>query len=71
MEKYVCLVEKVTESMAGCNVQIVAKFGSNKAELNGWAKNHVPGRQSIILENTREINKFFETSSLLGELYSD
>lgn len=71
MEKYVCLVEKVTESMAGCDIQIIAKFGSNKTELNRWAKNHFPRRQSIILDNTRKINKFFETSSFLGELYSD
>ena len=62
--KYIILVERLTESMAGCDVRIIAKFGKTKKELNTWAKEKYPEAQTILLDNTPEREKFFDLSSI-------
>jgi len=62
--KYVLLVEKLTECMAGCDVRIIAKFGNTKKELTAWAKEKYPNSRRIILNNNPKLADFFELSSV-------
>lgn len=62
--KYVLLVERLEEHMAGIDVKIIAKFGNNKRKLNDWAKEKYPDFKRIILNNTPQLADFFDLSSV-------
>ena len=61
--KYIILVERLDESMAGCDVRIIPKFGKTKKELKEWAKAKYPAAKTTFLVNTPALEDFFELAS--------
>lgn len=65
--KYIILVERLTESMAACDVRIIPKFGDTKKALNAWAREKYPEAKAIILVNTPELENFFDLASVWSD----
>ncbi|MBO4855357.1 hypothetical protein J5500_03070 [Candidatus Saccharibacteria bacterium] len=61
--KYIGLVERLDEHMAGTDVRIIPKYGNTKKELRDWAKEEYPDAQFVILDNTPALNEFFFLAS--------
>ncbi len=59
MKKYLGIVRKATESMVGLDIRILTKFSDRKQDLQQWIKLY-PGSESIIMDNTEQLEHFFE-----------
>lgn len=58
MEKYLGMVNVVTEFMSGTKVELRVKFSDDKAYLEQWMKLY-PNCEKLILDNTPELQRFF------------
>jgi hypothetical protein len=59
IKKYLGIVIKETESMGGLDRQVLTKTYNKKETLDTWF-NMYPNSKHIILDNTLELNLFFE-----------
>lgn len=58
MEKFLGIVKKETKSAIGVQVRLLTKFENSKEKLEEWMKMY-PDAESIVLENTTELDLFF------------
>lgn len=58
MEKYLGMINVVTEFMSGTKVELRVKFSDDKAYLEQWMKLY-PNCKKLILDNTPELQRFF------------
>jgi hypothetical protein len=59
MKRYLGLVRVLDEHMAGVTVKLLSMFSDDKETLLKWFKLY-KGAETIILDNTRELESFFE-----------
>lgn len=59
MKKYLGIVKITNESMIGINIEIHTRFSNSKSYIEKWFK-LFPNSKTIILDNTRELQDFFE-----------
>lgn len=59
IKKYLAILKNITLNPMGGEIKILTRFSDNKAYLNEWIK-LFPDSECIILNNTKELNDFFE-----------
>ena len=59
MQRYICLVKEVRESMIGIDIKLKARMFDKMEDLEKWAK-RFNKKDVMVLHNTEEFNKFFE-----------
>ena len=58
MEKFIGIVKRETKSAIGVQVRLLTRFEDSKEKLEEWMKIY-PDAESIVLENTTELDLFF------------
>lgn len=58
MEKFIGIVKKETRTAIGVQTRLLTRFEDTKEKLDEWIKIY-PGVESIVLDNTAELDQFF------------